>query len=242
LTGNAGEVFRNFFTLRDRPYTARQVAQSMYGKFNPAVLPGDQFAAYVGGVTHKIESVVGRTGTLDRTLIDWLYPYFRCRSWFGRHIALYNRSGPHLMPFYDTRVTDVGVTVPARHKQAGRFEAALIARARPAVAAVRSQYGHNFLGKPPLRRRVRDHAKSVVPPAVRPYLHGGRQRLVADPGGYLAAPFVAAALPSGVEITAGLMRSESLTDRKQRSRLLTVEYLAQNLSPTVAWEWSPAGA
>lgn len=233
LNGVVGEVFRNFFQLRPGGrYTPRDVALSMYAKFHPHVL--SDFGGYVDGIAGKITGLVGEKPA--RHEIDWLYPNFRCRAMFGRNSALQNWISPNPMPFYDSRVTDFGVTVPPRYKQSGYFEAALIERANPAIAAVPSQYGgDNFLGRPALKRRVRDGLVSSLPPTVRPWLFAARQmrRDPTVPKGYLRPEYVDRVLP-GERITDGLLDGQWLQGAAL-SRLHGVEYLAREMGADCDW-------
>jgi len=242
LHGGGGEVFRDFFMLLDRPYGARQVAEVFFAKFDNAVLPpAFNFRGYLDTIGSKIEQLTGRTGLLPRQTIEWLYPNLRCRGWFGRANGLNNWVGASLTPFYDAPVTLMAQRIPVKHKTAGSFQAELIRHASPAIAAVTSQYGHDFARPPPLKRRALDRAKASLPPSTRPWLYGLRQRRTSrgsHPGGYLADEYIQAVLPSGPEQVDRLLSTAAMTDGQMLSRALTVEYFLQQHAGTARTEWA----
>ena len=138
VSGGCGEIYRNFFFLPDRPASARTVASTFFARF----APGDATDAFdrppsSGAIEDKILDALGRPGDrsrLPRGLIEQVYPRIRCRSAFGREISLEGRHAAYLMPFLDHQVVAEAMRLPIRLKNAGRFEAQLLAAIDPSLA------------------------------------------------------------------------------------------------------------
>jgi hypothetical protein len=233
LHGSGGEVFRNFFHLPDRSFSAMQVVQTMYGKFDPRIC-GPMFdkAKYRHAVAGKMKQLICHDApSYDRQTVEWLYPNFRGRSWFGRESTINNWFGASLMPFYDLKVTDFGASIPVGEKYSGSFEAELIARAHPRMASYMSEYGHSFMGRPPLSTRWKDRLKTAIPPAFRPLLYAINERRRRMPSyRYLEPAYTGGVFAIGIYCTTSLFNPRFMTNIHQRSRMLTVEYLAQRLN------------
>ncbi|MBI3711069.1 MAG: hypothetical protein HY246_25780, partial [Proteobacteria bacterium] len=179
LNGGGGEAFRNFFYLRNRPFTKRQLLWSFYGQFDPRSCTGrfDEERHY-RALEEKFDELIGhRHQTLDRRLIEWLYPNFRCRSFMGRSISVNNWTGNSVLPFYEFRIVEQANRIPVRMKQHGAFEAEMIRRVHPRIAAYPSVYGHGFIGYPPVQRVVRDLATYIRPTELRRFTFRVKHRL-----------------------------------------------------------------
>ncbi|HET7879516.1 MAG TPA: hypothetical protein VFL55_01440, partial [Acetobacteraceae bacterium] len=163
--GGGGEVFRNYFNLLDRTVTKRQLIWSFFSQYDPAECEaGFDAGAYEDGVASKISTLLDdQSPYLERRMVEFLYPYFRCRSWFGPESNVNNRFGYSVMPFLERSVIDVALSVPLRYKNFGDFEGLLIRRSDPELAALPSAYGHDFMSNAPLRRRVAELATYARP-------------------------------------------------------------------------------
>jgi len=241
LHGGGGEVFRNFFMLPAGRCTAADVVRAGFAKFDQGVCIGPfRQEAFVEHMAAKIAALAGVSprSRLDRPVVEWLYPTFRCRAWFGRENTLNCQNSNTLLPFLAPEVADFSATIPVTYKDAGAFEGELIARAWPSVAGLASQYGHGFDQPPPLRRRLGDLVKTQLPPALRPLLYGWRQRRRPAPQiPLLGGSYVAAALPEGVQWMRTLFEPSRMTDAGQISRVLTAEYLACWLGDRARADW-----
>lgn len=229
LHGGGGETLRNFFHLRDRPFSARELAWTFWGQFDPAALvpPLDE-AGYVASLARRLEQAVGEPAPprLPRPWIEWLYPHFRCRTWVGREGSNNQRFSPTLMPFLAPEPVAQALKVPLALKQHGRFEAGLIARVSPRLAAYPSTYGHGFDRPPPLRRRLADALTLYRPPPVRRLsvrVQGRLKRRPALPDA-LQPRFLRAVLPDGPVVMQRHLRPSRLRD-DQVQRFWSAEYL-----------------
>jgi hypothetical protein len=240
LHGGGGEVFRNFFMLPAGRCRPANVVRAGFAKFDSAVCAGPfRLEAFVEHMAGKVAALAGVGGEdLDRSAVEWLYATFRCRAWFGRENTLNCQNSNTLLPFLAPEIADFAATIPIKYKDFGAFEGELITRAWPPVAGLASQYGHGFDRPPPLRRRLGDLAKILLPSVLRPPLYGLRQRRRnASLPPLLGADYVESVLPEGVQWMRSLFRQERMTDPLQISRLLTAEYLARWLGSRTRADW-----
>lgn len=229
LHGSGGETLRNFFYLPDRPISARHLAWSFWGQFDPAALvpPLDE-AAYFAALARKIEQAVGQAiSPLPRPWIEWLYPNFRCRAWVGRETSNNQRFSPVLAPFLEPESVAAALQVPLAMKQHGAFEAGLIVRVSPRLAAYPSNYGHGFDRPPPLRRRLADSLTLYRPPRLRKWAFRAKSRFGhrAPLPPALSEPFLKAVLPDGPVLVRRYLNPERIIQADQVQRLWSAEYL-----------------
>jgi hypothetical protein len=234
LQGAGGEILRDFAMLNDRPKSATDYARAVYVKFDPAVTT-DSFdgATFVAGIADKISRLTRQPAAtkLPRQWIEWLYPHYRGRAWFGRENGLNAWIGMSLQPFYEADFMDFATRIPLKWKADAAFEAELNRRADPAMAEVRSHYGFAFSSPPPAKVRAVMFAQANLPLGLRSVLYAlrARRREPASRNSYLTPPMVAAALPEGPERTGGLLRPAAMTDPEMLSRAYTVDFLARRL-------------
>lgn len=164
---------------------------------------------------------------LSRPLVEWRYHYFRCRAWDGRINNINNRYGYVALPFLEPTVTNHASVIPIGWKNHGAYEAGLIRRADPQLAAYPSGYGHAFSGPPPLSRRLADYGTYLRPPWLRRFAYRVKNR-VWRPGefpDYLQKEYRDAALPGDVQVMTKLFQLDRIADPAQTARILTLEYL-----------------
>lgn len=158
VNGGGGEIYRNYFNLTDRAVTSRQFVWLFFRGVDPSqctkLFNADDYESRMAA---KAAATAGAPdGNLTRRQVESLYPYFRCRSWFGPENTVNNRTGYSLLPFFDFRTVLEALRVPVRFKSFGDFESALIRSADPALAAYPSNYGHSFSKNAPLGARAMD--------------------------------------------------------------------------------------
>jgi asparagine synthase (glutamine-hydrolysing) len=235
-SGGCGEIFRNFFYLPDRPFTAAAVARAFFARYAKDDT-SDAFdeAAFLGAIEDKILAALGRAGDrspLPRAMIEQIYPRVRCRALFGREISLEARYGAYLMPFLDHRVVAQAMGLPLRLKYAGRFEALLLNAIDPALARRPSVYGHDFAGPPGRRHRFSEWTTRMRPVALRQRSYAIRRRLgpVADEhGGLLSADYVGRVVDLEYPAMRRYFRTERITDSGMMRRIANLEYFAARL-------------
>lgn len=152
VNGGGGEVFRNFFNLLNRGVTTRQFVWMFFNRLDPSSCT-DAFVQneYEEKLSEKVSALLGlNDDRLDREQVECLYPYFRCRAWFGQDNGINGRYGYSVLPFFDAAIVDQALRIPPHYKNFGNFESAMIRTADPKLAAYDSIYGYNFLKDAPL--------------------------------------------------------------------------------------------
>jgi hypothetical protein len=234
LHGAGGELLRDISMLNGRPKSAVDFARARYVKFDPAVAT-DSFdmATFVARIADKISRLTRQPARrkLPRQWIEWLYPHYRGRAWYGRDNGLNAWIGMSLQPFYEADFMDFATRIPLKWKRGAAFEAELNRRADPVMAAVRSEYGFPFSSPPPAKVRAVRFATANLPLGLRGLLYALRARRQKPASGnrYLTPPMVAAALPEGPERTGRLFRFAAMTNTEMLSRAYTVDFLARRL-------------
>lgn len=235
-SGGCGEIFRNFFFLPDRPITAAAVAGTFFARFDRRDATGlFDPSAFLAAIREKILAALeipGYRGPLPRLLIEHIYPRVRCRALFGREISLEARRSPYLMPFLDAALVAEAMTLPIPLKNAGRFEARLIAAIDPALARHPSAYGHDFLGPPGRRHRFDEWATRIRPPWLRRASYGLRRRLQPiqdEHGGLLAPAFMGRVIDLEFPILRRYFHLNRIADSGLWRRLAALEYFAASL-------------
>ncbi|SOB78677.1 asparagine synthase (glutamine-hydrolysing) [Sphingomonas guangdongensis] len=241
VSGGAGEIYRDFFYLLDRPLTADAVARTFFARFTTGDATGlfepHRFIAAIAG---KIAAALDRPGDvtpLTRTEIEQIYPRVRCRALFGREIALEGAAGAYLVPFLDHRLVADALTLPMALKRAGRFEAMLIDALDPALARQPSAYGHHFAQAPTLRRRLGEWQSRARPLALRQRSYAIQRRLGPmgdEHGGELTPDYLGRVIDLDFPAMRRFFHVDRITDAGLLRRIACLEYLAAQLGGRLA--------
>ena len=236
VSGGCGEIFRNFFFLPGRRFSAAAVARTFFARYARGDVTGafDE-SRFLRGIEDKILAALGRPGArakLPRGEVEQIYPRVRCRALFGREIGLEAHEGAYLMPFLDHRLVAEAMRLPLALKHAGRFEAALLSAIDPALARYPSAYGHDFSGPPDRRHRRSEWATRIRPVALRQRSYAIRRRLgpVADEhGGLLGPDYIGRVVDLDYPAMRRFFRTERIADSGMMRRIANLEYLAGRL-------------
>lgn len=241
VSGGCGEIYRNFFYLPDRRFTAHDIARTFFARFTPNdATEAFDARAFLDGIAARIRAAVeppSAAGRLDRARIEQIYPRIRCRALFGREISLEGRYSPYLMPFLDHQVVAQAMTIPLAFKHAGRFEAALLNAIDPQLAAQPSAYGHDFAGLPSCKHRFGEWSTRVRPVWVRQHTYALRRRLGPmgdEHGGLLSPDYMNRVIDPGFPAMRRFFRMEAVTDSGLWRRIANLEYLAAKLGSKLA--------
>ncbi len=231
LNGGGGEIYRNFFYLRDVRYTIRQILWSFYSRFDPGVCT-DRFsqADYLENLANKIRATLGVRGSrLERNQVEFIYPAFRCRFWMGRNTSINNRFGWALTPFVDHNIVRPAMAIPLGYKNHGRFEARLIREISPDLARYPSSYGHGFATDPPLGRVLKDWATYIRPTYLRKYSYRIRMRKRREFPYYLTKTYSGTCIDLKFPYMSQYFKIDKVTDPEHYNRICTLEYLFREL-------------
>ncbi len=240
VSGGCGEIYRNFFYLPNRRFTAHDIAQTFFARFTPADA-SDRFdpRGFIDAIAGKIAASLAppdATGKLARNRVEQIYPRIRCRALFGREISLEARFSPYLMPFLDHRVVAEAMTLPMPLKYAGRFEAALLNAIDPVLAAQPSAYGHDFTGPPNLAHRRTEWMTRIRPVWLRRHSYALRRRLGPmgdEHGGALSPDYMARVIDLDFPAMRAFFNPQAITDSAVWRRVANLEYLAARLGSRV---------
>jgi hypothetical protein len=232
INGGGGEILRNFFYLRDARYRPRELLWSFYSQYDPEICtPIFDEESYYRRLEEKISELVGTDmQLLPRAAVEWLYHRLRCRSWDGKVNSDNSRFGHTALPFEEGRLTEMASRIPIRFKNHGALEAMLIERFDRRLAGYASNYGHDFIGPPPLKRKIADYSTMLRPPALRRFMYRLRHKLAAPSGERgPSSDLVAALLPGPLGFAERFFRLDRVSDPRQVNRILSLEYLARKL-------------
>jgi hypothetical protein len=236
VSGGAGEIFRNFFYLPDRRFSAADVAATFFARF-AASDATDAFDAdaFLQGITAKIRAAIeppAAGGRVARTRIEQIYPRIRCRALFGREISLEARLSPYFLPFLDHALVAEALKLPLGLKNAGRFEAALLAAIDPELARQPSAYGHDFAGPPSRAHRFAEWHSRIRPVWVRQQTYAIKRRLrpVSDEhGGLLDPEYMGRVIDLDFPAMRRFFAMDRIGDSGLWRRIANMEYLAGKL-------------
>ncbi|MBF0191473.1 MAG: hypothetical protein HQL99_10110 [Magnetococcales bacterium] len=233
LNGSAGEIYRNFYYLPDRPMALREVVRSFYSRLDPAAVTGAfSRRGYGDAMTGAMRRALGAPdgeGALERGWVERSYPLFRGRFWSSRDLNLNLRFGPALYPFLEAGVVRETWRVPMACKHLGRLEARMIQLAAPELAACASVYGHAFTQEPFWRYRLATRLTLLRPIVLREYSYAIQQRRGRGSWPtFLTPEWLGEVLDTTFPIMGGWFRMERIRDPEVYNRVATMEYLLQN--------------
>jgi len=183
LNGGGGEIFRNFFHLRDRAFYAIDIVRTFYRGFDSRVFRRPAgLNLYEDGLVSSIERSVGMENSaahqrFGREKVELIYPLFRCHYWMSVNNSVAVRHGYYATPLIDLNTVRLAHRLPMAWKNAGRLESSLIARLHRGISNQSSAYGFRFADGPDLRARLGEKATCMRPVFARPFINAARRRL-----------------------------------------------------------------
>lgn len=228
LNGGGGEIFRNFFYLPDRCYSARDVVWSFYSQYDPATISEIYSAEeYEEALVEKILRALDvPERRLTRGEVERIYPIFRCRYWMGKNTMINNRLGLMHTPLVEPGLVELAGAVPIVHKNFGRLAARLIQTISPKIAAYRSSHGHAFDRRATANVRLAELSTRSRPPRFRKLIFPLKVRLRAK-GLATQRSKLNRWVPNHsrhFSRTTSFFSIENVLDPGQLSRLRTLEY------------------
>lgn len=238
-SGGCGEIYRDFFYLPNRRFTAKAVAGTFFGRFDRRDTTAE-FAPgrFLNAIRDKILTALDHDDRpLPRGRIEEIYPRIRCRALFGREISIESRYGAYLMPFLDHQVVAEAMTLPMELKRAGLFEAALLNAIDPKLASHMSAYGHSF-AEPPSKAHRREELSTRLRPAwLRAKTYAIRRRLGPmgdEHGGLLGDEYLGRVIDLEFPAMRRFFEMERVADSGLYRRIACLEYLAGKLGSRLA--------
>jgi len=182
LNGGGGEIFRSFFHLPDRHFTAVDIVRSFYRGFSPRVFRRVHgLSDYEKRLAASMREVLGVAVVADvrltRPQVELLYPLFRCHYWMAVNNSVAVRHGYYATPLVDLESTRMAQRLPLRCKSAGGFQSQLISALHPGIASQPSAYGFSFSDGPDWKAKVAERLACARPVRLRPLINAARRQL-----------------------------------------------------------------
>jgi asparagine synthase (glutamine-hydrolysing) len=237
LNGGGGEILRNFFHLPDRSFTSLDVVRAFYRGFDAGVFRrrsglNDYQESLAASIDASISAAglpsANRSGRYSREQIELVYPLFRCHHWMGLNNSVAVRYGQVATPLVDLTLVRDACLLPLRWKNAGRFEARLIAALHPSIASAPSAYGFSFDKGPGFRGHANEWATLCRPVSARPMISAARRALRDARVPRTLVDRWRSMLPGEWRLD-GVLDLERLPDRSSFSRALGVEVVSREL-------------
>ena len=169
LNGSLGEIYRNFFYLRDRPMALEDVASSFFSAYAPQAC-SDRFSAseYRRTLAKAFQHELGTDeAVVSRAQVESIYPLVRGRFWTARDVNLNLRFGRMYFPFMQAQLIEGTEDIPIAFKEYGQLEARIIYLLDRRIAGIPSGYGFAFSKPPPLWYRAKMWTTLFRPPWLR---------------------------------------------------------------------------
>jgi asparagine synthase (glutamine-hydrolysing) len=238
VSGGAGEVFRNFYFLPDHPMSSLNVVRTFFCRYDPRdVTTRFDAREFEQRLAAKANDACNSdTGLLTRQQVEWLYPAFRCRAFFGKEISVVGRQGGYLLPFLAHEVVSAAITLPMHMKVAGRFEAELLACIDPELAAMPSAYGHDFTQAVSIAHRFSEWSTVRRPVIARKMSYRIRNRMGRIPDSQsmpISEQLKSLVVDTRYPLMSRFFRMQVITDPNVRRRVDGLEYLGQFLGSRI---------
>jgi asparagine synthase (glutamine-hydrolysing) len=238
VSGAAGEIFRNYFYLADRPLRTRAVIDAFYSGFNPADCTSALDArAFLRRMDEKLQAALGVGGEKQGRLeIERAYPLFRCPAAFGREASMVGRFGPYFMPFCEYALTREAANIPLKWRTHGVFQSRLLARVNPRLAGYQSAYGHSFTEPPSVRHRVSDAVSLYRPAWLRRYSYRMKHAFARNSrprAGLLSPAYLGRVIDMSFPAMSRFFDMRRLSHSSHFKSAATLEYLARHLGSRV---------
>ena len=228
FNGGGGEIFRNFFYLPDGNFTITDLINSFYSRFTTAIC-GPEFneGAYRDALHGKIKTALGvSSDRLSRGQVEYAYPAFRLRYWTSRDNGNNTRLGSYLTPFVSYQTIKKALTIPLAYKNHGGFQAALIKRISPELAAYQSDYGYAFDEPVPGKVRFKNILTYYRPTCLRRYSYAIQHRM-----GHLTLPdSLTSIVGKTTPHMARYFNMDQIKDAGLLGRIHTIEYLFRHFN------------
>lgn len=227
LNGGGGEIFRNFWKLPDQSLTISAVLKSKYDFLARSVFSSKYDKdEYFEILAEKVKRMLRiDQERLSRQEIEMLYVYMRVKYWMGYNTSIQNFRTFALIPLTEPVFAFPSWQIPIDEKDLGRFEAALICRLNPCLAAYSSAYGFNFADDIPLTAKIKNFLVVNSPIPIRPSLRKLKQCLVhhRPKPFFLQQKYVGSLLNKEDSWSAEFVNVENLHDPLMISRAYTVD-------------------
>lgn len=166
LVGIGGEIYRNFWKMRDKTWSVTQLIDFAFNVFDHSEFT-DKFCkeTYFRNISEKITHLTKASPKeMKRSQIEQLYPVFRMRYWAGMEVSKRGSYFPLILPFANPQLCQNSTVLPISWKRCGEFEANLIHHTDPQMASYTSEYGFSFSKNLPWKMKASEHLRAFDSP------------------------------------------------------------------------------
>ena len=233
FNGGLGEIYRNFYNLRNTDYTADRIVDCFYRQYRPAWAT-DAFdeRAYIETLAAQMRAQLNTARErLSADQAQLLYALFRGRFWTAREAEINQRFGCMHFPFLEPACVAASARIPVAARHFGWAQREMIRRLDARLAMLPSSYGFAFSQRPTVRYRANVLASLARPARLRPALARARQRRESRPA-HLDSDRLGEIIDPTFPHMTRFFRVDRIDDADTLNRVATLEYLATRFGLT----------
>jgi len=231
VNGSVGEIFRHFYYLPNKPISINNFIKSFHSRFDPSTMMiAFNFKAYSDKLADEIKKTLKITHTtLTRAEVEKLYPLLRARYWSAKDMVNNHRFGLSLYPFFEQCLINGTSTIDFKTKCYGQFEAKLINKLSPKLAACNSDYGFPFNTKIPINYKLKTCILTYQRPAWLRQISYAIQSKRHKPQRpcYLKPSYLSKIIDTDLPYMSIFFKNITRLDNETLNRLATLEYIAK---------------
>lgn len=231
LNGGLGEIYRNFYNLLNKTYSAEDVVTAFYMSFDPgwatAAFDATEYRATLARQMRA--ELATEAGELSPQQAHLLYPLFRGRYWTARDAETNQRFGWMSLPYLEHACIAAAASIPLKYRNLGRVQQAMIQASNARVAGYPNAYGFSFRGRPPLRYRVNAWRSLLRPLWLRRQSHRFKRRAAEFPP-QLQPERLSRIIDMSFPYMRRYFHPERIATEGVYNRIVTLEYLAERFA------------
>lgn len=232
INGSLGEIYRNFFYLPDRSFSAADLVSTFFSQYDPAA-GGPLFddRAYRSNLATSIRRAVNADSEwLTRRQVELAYPAFRGRYWTGHDAQINQRFGPMLFPYLESNLIRDTSVIPLCYKTLGRLQGEMTRLQHARLAAYPSGYGYPLGGPRPWKERMMSFLNNHRPPALRRHAFRLKNRAPQIRPRFMSEPYLSQAISTEFPCTREMFDLGKVYSNDQFNCVATLEYIGQRLN------------
>ena len=233
FNGGLGEIYRNFYNLRNRSYTAEEVVACFYRQYRPSwATEAFDEQDYADTLAEQMRAQLDTSQErLSSTQAQLLYALFRGRFWTAREAEINQRFGPMHFPFLEHACIAASIQIPVADRHFGGAQREMIRRANQRLASYPTSYGFAFSGRPTWRYRANVMASLARPVRMRPILARTRHSDTSRPP-HLQDDRLAQIIDPAFPVMSRFFQVDRINDTDTLNRVATLEYLCTRFAIT----------
>ncbi|MFA5619178.1 MAG: hypothetical protein WDA08_02590 [Weeksellaceae bacterium] len=163
LNGKGGEVYRNYYNIANRSYSFQDwfTALELYSSAD-FVFNTEQKKQLLGKIHDKIRNRLSVEKNWSRWHIQRYYSEIRQADCEASILSAHNKITRYIAPFLDAKLLKIAYQSYSIAGGDSSFQMKMIQKLNPKLAAINSNYGHNFM-KIPLKLKIKESLVKSMP-------------------------------------------------------------------------------